>query len=470
MLKRAEGTARALRIRWPVVAPAVAFVAGGVVFNWNVYRSSLVEDGDYAADALRARTAWRQTSGIFSRWDFHHPGPYPLWLKWIGMRVADVTPFGPLGGQLLVVLVLAAVSLSLVAWVFDAAGHGLAALSVFPVAALTLNGSQFGVWAPQLAHWSILAGVAAVAALVMHRWWAVPVACFAGISLVHLHVLWAPLGVITLGVAATIRWRRHQRLERREIVATGAVCTLMLLPLVAGVIVGDSYWSSYLSSSDEPGRGAVRSWRRGIGIVTEGVLPGSGWGYLGWLLVVLALVLATWVAATRLRGAERVAAYAAAALVVYLLAICRFDFLNAAVGGVVVLPLLVPALLSVVELPSRWRVPALSVAAAFPLAMIGAPVAGEAVPPSGRAERAMLMFEAERQPGDVLIVDHAEIPWDAYASATALALLADREGVDWCVAARRWPYWTGDGDVCGAEVEGVVVMFVAVDMVSTGRV
>jgi hypothetical protein len=127
---------------------------------------------------------------------------------------------------------------------------------------------------------------------------------------------------------------------------------------------------------------------------------------------------------------------------------CRLDLIAYGIGAAVIAPLSVAAASTCVpqiQLPRSSRIPIFGTASVGVLMLSQA----SAVPALGAALTAERAFdEYETFDGRPLVVDYTNETPSSYSPAAALVLKARREGYDVCVAARRWPYWMENSDLC----------------------
>jgi hypothetical protein len=440
-----------------VAVVAVVFVAASTIAAWTWITSSLTESGDTAADSIRARTAWSETSGVFSRWDFHHPGPALFWLKWVGTTLGDAMPgVGLFGGQMLVLACFAATAAALLAWVLiEATGRWFAGLAVFPLLAVFGGGTQVAVWAPSVAHWCVIAGIAATAATSFGRRWALPVAVFAGVTAIHMHLLYLLPGLTVLAGAGVGRWLMRDRYtDRRDITAAGMVGGVLVLPMVAAIVAGDAYWSDYFGRPE--GSTEFRSPDAAIRSLLTSVTQFDAFTNPTPAIITMLAVVAcgVWVVVHHRRDVVGFVAWCGLAWLAWLTVTSPLDFLTQATGGPIVAVLLVAPFLT--DLEVRW-----SPAATFAVcaATIGLATVPYIADPERTATDAYNDY-LELANGDevLLMVDHATTPWDAYTAAAGITLLALREDSPVCVLERRWPFWVEPEHICGPLPERVVLV------------
>ena len=62
----------------PILVAAVVFCALILVVNRGLFSTSLIEAGDQATNTIQVQNAahFRELLGNYSRWHFHHPGPF----------------------------------------------------------------------------------------------------------------------------------------------------------------------------------------------------------------------------------------------------------------------------------------------------------------------------------------------------------------------------------------------------------
>lgn len=438
---------------------ATAFCLVTVATNWHAFTSPLVEDGDMAADSLRARHGWAETTGVFSRWDFHHPGPVLLWMKWFGARIGDAAPLlSPHGGQMLVNTALAATAVALLAVVLRAATRSdLVVFVAFPLATLTAAGTHAVPWAPSTAHWFVLLSIAGIGAIRLGWAWGLPVAVAAGLAVVHLHLILAPAGVAMIAAAVSAWWLTPSTAGRRSMVSTVLVAVPFIVPMAVALTTGQSHWGSYLETrSRDPRSSTLRSWIVGLDVLGESVSPidrlspwhtalgdAARWVNVGIMILVSAVGAA--VIVRRRFAPEAVVAMVGLGWLAYLLAVSRLTFISPTIGGPIVAPaVLLPAVALGQSRPAMPVVYSVG-SAAFMIGLMLNVNFGRVAGPTGVAESAMADFRSQVSRDARLVIDHQ--PDMSYVSAAAMLLLADREGVDACVRERRWPYWT-DANIC----------------------
>lgn len=423
-------------------------------FNRDAITSDLTEDGDYAADALRAMSPVIQVDGIFSRWDFHHPGPVLFWLKWVGLQFGELPGISPFGGQILVCLAVPALAVGVLGWLcWRVTGSGWGYVFAVVVTLLTSSG-QLAPWGPSVATWMAMLGVVAIAAMTLDSPWAAPVAVFAGMSMVHLHIVFVPAGVATLVAVSWLGRRRRLSLRPAFLVAV-----VMSVPLLVDLGTGGSDWTAYATGTPD-----------GLGLAWKPLARGLGWSMspfdafsdLAFALGVLTIL------GTALAGLLFLRSHPAAPLAVCVtggLALLGFVILTSPfatstsrVGGGPVPLVLVPVLASWATRGMSARISTAAFGIAFSVVAVTHHSASVA-PGSGLAETALTRVG----PVDVLVVDHMAADTMTYPAAAALRLLAERSGIEACSLLDRWPHWTDSTCTIGQTDRGTVVMFTAAD-------
>lgn len=432
------------------------FVAVTAIRSWATYSSPLTSGGDFAADSIRARDAWTQTTGIYSKWDFHHPGPALFWLKWVGNRIGDLLPLiDDLGGQLLAQSLLAAAAIGILGFVLaESSGRVAAIPAAFVAAAVFGGGTHQMVWAPTTAHWFVLLGFGGIAGVWVGRRWGLPVAVGSGLAAAHLHLMYVPAGAMLVAAAIGVRWatRKRAAVTRGEVIAAAVVSAVFLLPVLAAVARGDSSIGDYVSAGNDEYAGWVRPWEFALLNITRSVTPYSlGDDTTVTFALIALVVLGVLLAAVRRRQPVAiVTATCAVAWLAYLTAIGRYAFVTKVIGG--------PILGVVVIATVAAILPAISARAACAAGAVAASLvlftADRLQPPNGVAEQAL------RDVGraDDIVVDHLEEPSSSYIPAAAFVLVALESGRNVCVVERRWPYWIEPERVCDELPAGATVV------------
>lgn len=224
--------------------------------NWSYVVSDIAPYGDTAADMLlieRARHDWLLT-GHYSRFGFHHPGPFFLYARHFAETLLGDAPPSPYGAQLTGVIGvnvffigLAATTAAALVGPFVGPSRKVAAASS-TVVVLLIQDNGVGMlahpWMPFVLVAPFLAFVLLLAGTARGRLWMLPAASFCGGALVHGY---APL-VVFVGVSwllalavGLIRRRRSNpqvpTFPRGPLVASAAIIALFVAPIILDMAI-----------------------------------------------------------------------------------------------------------------------------------------------------------------------------------------------------------------------------------------
>lgn len=446
---------------------ALAFLTLFVLTDLRELGAHHTEWADYAADSIRARDAWTQTSGIHSRWGFHHPGPALFWLLRCGDYVAAVTGLAPVAGHLLLIAAVSTVCISTLVVELGLIERPALPPVAFILAWVLLPDHRAGMpWAPVVANWFVLLEAAGAIALVNGRRRGLPIVTLAVGVLAHLHVLAGVLGAMVGVTALGAAW--HARGQFRpwlpSVVPAVAVAAALVMPPALALLNGDSPLGAYLNHSGAAASG--HSSAASIRVVVTLLVPHAvGAPQLAalWVLVALGVVGTPLFLVTRRRlpWGVRVGAAVGCAWLAWLLWVSRMDFLTPENLGTA-LPVLVALLCLAAVATSRLSTVTLVSSVVILVALVGAldlnPFVdrwAEPLRPVTTGERAIVTMQHAEEasiqgPTPGVAIDYARLPWRTYGVASQAALVAGREGRSWCVVASRWPYWVQSSDICTA--------------------
>jgi hypothetical protein len=255
---------------WIWVVPAVLLYTVLVWQNASLFRTSMNEQGDSAANSLLVRQAMRLTLlvGHYSREGFFNPGPAYLYVKafgeWLGYDVLHLVPT-PWNGQFLAVFALNSVMAGIaVAIVYGWTRRLVTAAAAFAiVCGLVANFPLSAVsgWPPQqfvLTYLVFLLAAASVAARRTEDLW---VLALAGCMLIHGYAQFLFFVPVTVVFAAVIAlWPDRRDLARavgdflvarkRAWVPALAVSIVFAFPVALNVILhGPGQFHRYLAYS-----------------------------------------------------------------------------------------------------------------------------------------------------------------------------------------------------------------------------
>ena len=284
------------RKRLPLGISALAYLGLVLVTNWKLITNPLTETGDVAADSLMAMTAWTQTDGHYSRWGYNHPGPLLLWLEHLSELAFPWLP--PFGAHLVMSALLVTGSVgALAAALQDSRNISWFSPVVFLLALVGLSdGTVLIPYAPTMGNWFFVMAGAGLIAAVRGRLWGYPLGLFASAALIHLHVLYVPLGVLTFAVLVLCYrlCRRSSAPPHRQrflVFAMVSIATVMALPLLVDVALGESDWGAYAGTQDQLAKGAYRSAPEAITAFFEVVAPATSRDIVGLSVLAAAVFL-----------------------------------------------------------------------------------------------------------------------------------------------------------------------------------
>ncbi len=207
---------------------AVAIITALVAINQEyLFHAKTYEFGDMAANSLEVLQAkkFELYYGVYSRWGFHHPGPFLLYLYAWGETIfwedLHLVPT-PLDAQVLVVILITSS--------FLAAGIGAAARWVrspmfIPLAVLVatvnfssmyLDGSMLQTWTPYVMPMPFFCLIVAAATVAAGQGEDLPLLIFTGCFVIHIHIVQPLFFLPLLGVAYTGLWRACARAGKQE--------------------------------------------------------------------------------------------------------------------------------------------------------------------------------------------------------------------------------------------------------------
>jgi hypothetical protein len=180
-----------------------AFVLLILVLNFHLFTQPIVEFSDVASNSLLVQEARHFTllTGHHSRWGFHHPGPFFLYLFALGEFVfydaLHVVP-APYNAQLLITIIFNGILLYAALWVFR--GHArlsipLALLVVTLVTVIVNPGIYTGGgvtimisnWMPNVLFFPYLLFAVSAASVMTGSTRDLPLLAFSGMILIHAH-------------------------------------------------------------------------------------------------------------------------------------------------------------------------------------------------------------------------------------------------------------------------------------------
>ncbi|HLH02236.1 MAG TPA: hypothetical protein VKX25_05670 [Bryobacteraceae bacterium] len=238
----------------PVLLASAAFCVLLLLVNWQLFTTPLIENGDHAANAIQVQNAehFRELLGNYSRWHFHHPGPFFFYLFAAGelvfYKLLHVVP-APLNGEYLAQLLFNVGCLfasificqkNVKARLFPALSVAASALFLYVVYAAIPYSAMIPIWPPYMSIFSFLLLAVAAASVGAGNWEHLPWMALAGMMMIHAHVaqfFFAPILWLASLVCLVLHERREGdlvaviRRERKRIIIAGAIVLLFLLPI-----------------------------------------------------------------------------------------------------------------------------------------------------------------------------------------------------------------------------------------------
>lgn len=241
-----------------VVVSAFVFLTTIVIINRELFRVAIWEYTDFAANALQIERAkhFHELLGNYSRWGFHHPGPFFFYYFALGEKVLHdwlhVVP-AEMNAHIVFMIVLNTAflfgAIGIIAGrcrsrLFPPAALGLSLLFIYVVNCTIPGSAIFSIWMPHVLMFCFLFFLTAGASLAGGRTAHLPWMILSGCTLIHGHVA-QPLFVGTLGTMAvvTVWWRcgrsigtaRFIRQNRKAIAVSLLVIVVFSLPIVLDV-------------------------------------------------------------------------------------------------------------------------------------------------------------------------------------------------------------------------------------------
>lgn len=222
--------------------------------NWQLFVTPLIESGDAAANAIQVQNAmhFRELLGNYSRWHFHHPGPFFFYLFGAGEALfyyfLHVVP-APLNGEYLAQIAFNVICLFTTIYIFQinvkrpllpALAAFISALFLFVVYTAIPYSAINPIWPPYMSIFCFLLLASSAASVAAGNWEHLPLLAFSGMAMIHAHVaqlLFATVLVGTAILSATVREFRRRTLSRalrrnrRYVVASLVIIGAFLLPI-----------------------------------------------------------------------------------------------------------------------------------------------------------------------------------------------------------------------------------------------
>jgi hypothetical protein len=243
-----------------IILPALIFFALMVAINWELLVTPVFEDGDFAANALQVQNAkhMRELLGNYSRWHFHHPGPFFFYLFGAGEAISydflHIVP-APINGEILAELTFSTICLFLTIHIF----YVHVRRPLFPPLAVLVSivflyavdtaipGSALvSLWPPYMSIFCFILLASSCASVAAGYWKHVILVAVSGMIMLHAHVAQtlfvAALTTVALSYTAGREFkygtlRTALRAHRRDFLIALGIVLLFLLPIAIDAIV-----------------------------------------------------------------------------------------------------------------------------------------------------------------------------------------------------------------------------------------
>jgi hypothetical protein len=225
LLTRTSLIASFLRRNAEILLPALLFAGFLIAINWQLFVVPQLEWGDVAANAIEVQNAkhFHELLGNYSRWHFHHPGPFFFYVFAAGEAVfydlLHIVPT-PLNGEALAEIILSTAFLFLAILVF----YDNIRKPLFPAAAVLVSvlfvyvidtaipTSTISLWPPYMAMFCFLLFTTCCASVAARNWKHVALLALSGMIMIHAHV--AHLFFVPILTAAALLTAGFHELKR----------------------------------------------------------------------------------------------------------------------------------------------------------------------------------------------------------------------------------------------------------------
>ena len=249
-----------MRVNASLVFTALVFLGFVLAINWEVFRYPQIEWGDVAANALQVENAkhFRELLGNYSRWHFHHPGPFFFYLFAAGEGVfynlLHIVP-APLNGECLAEIIFSVSCLFGSIYIFAIQTRRALFLPLAVLASVlflyTLESAVpasavVSLWPPYMGLFSFLLLTVSSASVAAGRWTHLPLMTFSGMVMTHAHV--AQMLFVTALISVALAWaflrdfRAGKLAEnlvryRPSLIASLVIVVLFAFPLLIELLV-----------------------------------------------------------------------------------------------------------------------------------------------------------------------------------------------------------------------------------------
>ena len=185
-----------------IILPGLIFFLLIVAMNWQLFVIPMIEDGDAGANALQVQNAkhLHELLGNYSRWHFHHPGPFLFYLFAAGEAIfydlLHIVP-APLNAEYLAEIAFSVTCLFLSIHVFNVnVGKSLfpalavlvSVLFLYTVETAVPGSAIVSIWPPYMGLFCFLLLTVACASVAAGNWKHLPLLALSAMIMVHSHV------------------------------------------------------------------------------------------------------------------------------------------------------------------------------------------------------------------------------------------------------------------------------------------
>jgi len=246
-----------------LVSPALVFLIVVLLANVGLFRTPIIEHGDFAADSIQVQNAkhFRELLGNYSRWHFHHPGPGFFYAfaagEYVFHDLLHLVP-APLNAHILTIIGLNLLflfgSIAIIrrhssTCMFIPVAILLSILFIYLVNAGSsfgegANGALISVWSPHLLLFCFLFFLTACASVASDNVRHLPLVFFSGMLLLHAHVAQVSFVAVIIPITCLLAWMREkstlrdilQRYKKPLLISAGIV-VVFALPIVLDIFL-----------------------------------------------------------------------------------------------------------------------------------------------------------------------------------------------------------------------------------------
>lgn len=237
-----------------ILCPALLFFVIVLAMNWELFVTPLVGDGDLAVNAIQVQDAkqFHVLLGNYSRWHFHHPGPFLFYMFAAGeglfYDLLHIVP-APLNAEYLTEIAFSTVCLFLAIYIFyvNEPRPLLPALCVlaivlflYAVDSAQPSAAVVSIWPPYAGLFCFLLFASTCASVAAGNWNHLPLLAASGMIMIHIHVaqtLFVPvMAFSSMGAALLEDFRRGARSKlmtpyKRSLWVACGITALFIAPI-----------------------------------------------------------------------------------------------------------------------------------------------------------------------------------------------------------------------------------------------